>query len=199
LNDDELPRLLESARGGDWDAIEDLLTGMLAPTFDAALHLTGDPAKAGTVAEDALVDVLLSVTSGAWKEGDPLAAAACALAKGAAGGPAPFETSLTPEDLVAIGRRPDDARRGELARVAAADRVIAVLAYALDLAPDELAPALGRPPAEVAGAIERVLAAIPHDDPAQAFRDVLDTRAARARVPGDLEDRVLDRLEERRL
>jgi hypothetical protein len=197
LNDDELPRLLERARGGDWDAIEDLLSGILAPTFDAALHLTGDPAKAGPAAEEALVDVLLSVKSGAWKAGDPLAAAARALARRGSTEPAPFEGGLSPEDLVAIGRRPDDARRGELARVAAADRVAAVLAYALDIAPDDLASALGRPPAEVAAAIDRVLAAIPHEDPAQAFRDVLDTRAARARVPGDLEDRILDRVERR--
>jgi hypothetical protein len=195
LNDAELPRLIERARGGDWDAIEDLLSGALAPTFDAALHFAGDPALAARLAEDALFDLLLAVRSGSFSDGDPLGPAARSLAQSAAG-QAPFDTGLLPEDLVAIGRRPDDARRADLAKVSAADRVTAVLAYALDVPPDELARALDRPHADVAGAIDRVLAAIPHDDPAQALRDVLDARASRARLPADLEDRVLDRLEQ---
>src|SRR5260221_7666037 len=50
LKDDARPRLIERARGGDWDAIEDLVSGAVAPTFDAALHLMGDPARAAHAA-----------------------------------------------------------------------------------------------------------------------------------------------------
>jgi hypothetical protein len=196
LNDAELPRLIERARGGDWDAIEDILSGALAPTFDAALHMAGDPVHAARLAEDALLDLLLAVRSGSFSDGDPLSRTARSLANSASATGGPFETGLLPDDLVVIGMRPSDARRADLGRVAAADRVAAVLAYALDVPPEELAQAFDRPRAEVEAAIGRVLAAIPHEEPEQALRDILDARAARARLPADLEDRVLDRLEQ---
>jgi hypothetical protein len=196
LNDDERPRLIERARGGDWDAIEDLVVGALAPTFDAALHLSEGAADAAVATEDALFAMLVAIRDGALPSGDPLAAAAAALA-GAAGaaGKAPFAAGLSPEDLVAIARRPDDPRRGDLGKVPAADRIAAVLAFSLDLDAGTLAEALGARAADVQAAIDRVLGAIPHDRPAEALRDVLDARAARVRLPLDVEERVLDRFE----
>jgi hypothetical protein len=191
-------KLIERARGGDWDAIEDLVSGAIAPTFDAALHLFGDPAKAAQAAEDALLAMLAAVRAGSVQEGgDPLAATATSLAAAArASGIVPFAAGLSAGDLVALGLRPDDGRRGEIAKLAASDRVAAVLTFALDLPPDALAAPLGATPAAIAGSLARILDAIPHEDPAQAFRDILDARAAQVRLPAGLEDRVLDRFEQ---
>jgi hypothetical protein len=190
------PSLLERARGGDWDAIEDLVSGAVAPTFDAAFHLFGDQARAASATEEALFALLQAVRRGEITGGDPLRAAGRSLAQATAeAGASPFAAGLETEDLVTIGARPGDARGAAVGRLASADRVAAVLAFALDLEPADLAFALGRPKAEATASVDRVLAALPHAVPAEALRDILDARASRARVPTDVEDRVLDRYE----
>jgi hypothetical protein len=191
-----MPSLFDRARGGDWEAIEDLVAGAVAPTFDAALHLFGDAAQATSATEDALLALLQAVRRGELDDGDPLRVTGRALARAAAGGgAAPFAGGLSSDELVAIGARPDDSRGAAVAKIALADRVAAVLAYALDLDSGDLAYALERPKTEVTASVDRVLAAIPHPAPGEAFRIVLDARAARARVPSDVEERVLDRYE----
>jgi hypothetical protein len=196
LSDDERPRLIERARGGDWDAIEDLVAGAIAPTFDAALHLLGDAALASQATEDALLALLLAVRKGEIRSEDPLIVSARSLSAAAqASGSSPFSGGLGAEDLVTIERRLDDPRRSDLGKIAAADRIAAVLAFSLDLAPEELGPALGRAPADLRSAIDGVLDSLPHEQPEEAFRAILDARASRARVPLHVEDRVLDRFE----
>jgi hypothetical protein len=196
LSEAPRPSLVERARAGDWDAIEDLVAGASAPTFDAALHLFGDAERAARAAEDALFALLLAVRGGEFDEGDPLRVTGRSLAEAAkAGGAEPFAKGLAPDDLIILGLRPDDARRAALGKVAAADRIAAVLAFALDLEPADLAWALGRPRPEAESAVARVLAAIPLEPPAGAFRDILDAHAASTRLPGDVEEHVLDRYE----
>jgi hypothetical protein len=190
------PSLLERARGGDWDAIEDLVSGAVAPTFDAAFHLFGDPARAASATEEALLALLLAVRRGEITGGDPLRVTGRSLATAAAAAAvSPFASGLATEDLVAIGARPDDARGAAVGKLAAADRVAAILAFALDLEPADLAFALGRPKGEAAASVDRLLAALPHAAPSDGFREILDARASRARVPPDVEERVLDRYE----
>jgi hypothetical protein len=196
LTDEHRPSLIERARAGDWDAIEDLVAGTVAPTFDAALHVFGDPKRAEAAAEDALLALLIAVRGREIEDGDPLRATGRSLAEAAAAAKAgPFAEGLTPDDLVLIGLRPDEARRGALTGVAAADRVAAILAFALGLEPADLAWALGRSRPDAEAAVLRVLDAIPHARPAEALRDILDARAASTRVPPDLEEHVLDRYE----
>jgi hypothetical protein len=196
LTDDERPRLIQRARAGDWEALEDLATGASAPTFDAAFHLFADQERAAKAAEDALLALLLEVRRGQFVDGDPLGVTGRALADSArAAGISPFSTGLTVEDLVLIGRRPDDARGTEIGRLAPEDRVAAVLAFALDLAPQDLAHALGERRGSAVERVARVLDVIPAENPEEALHAILDERASRARVPADLEERVLDRYE----
>jgi hypothetical protein len=198
LTDDLRPRLMERARGGDWDAIEDLVSGATAPTFDAAFHLFGDASRAEKETEEALLEMLGRIGSGEIAGGDPLAATGRSLARACqSSSAAPFASGLSPEDLVILGLRPDDARRGAIARTPAADRIAAVLAMALDLEPADLARALEVSEKAAVAAVDRVLAAIPQAAPAEAFRSLLDARAAHVRVPLDVEERVLDRYEKR--
>jgi hypothetical protein len=196
LTDDERPRTIERARAGDWEAIEDLVGGAIAPTFDAAIHLFGDEAQARRVTEEALLAMLVSVRRGELRDGDPLTMTARSLAASAsAAGAHPFPAGLEADDLVAIGCRPDDARGAALGTLPPADRVAAILAFALDLGAHEIAPAIGREVAAVERAIQSALAAIPHAQPEQALRDLLDARAGRFRLPAEIEEHVLDRFE----
>jgi hypothetical protein len=196
LTDAERPRLFARARARDWDAIEDLVAGALAPTFDAAWHVFGDVRDAARAAEDALLAMIKAVAAGELTDGDPLIVCARALARAAqTANKAPFADGLRQDDMAVITRRPDDARRLDLARTAPADRLAAVLTAALDLSPEEMAVALETSPGEIGAAVDRVVRTIPHEAPGTAFRDILDARAAAVRVPIDVEEHVLDRFE----
>jgi hypothetical protein len=197
LSDDERPQLIERAARGDWEAIEDLVSGTMAPAFDAALHLFGDPVEAARQTEEALLGMLVAIRRGSHGAGDPEILAARGLRTSASASKAsPFAAGLEPDDMIAIAMRPDDARRADLGAVSAEDRVLAMIAFALDLTPSDLALACDRTPAEVSAAVDRVLGAIPHERPESALRDILDARASRVRVPLEIEERVLDRFEQ---
>src|SRR4029079_3471611 len=135
----------------------------------------------------ALLALLLAVRGGEFDSGDPLRVTGRRLAEAAqAARREPFEQGLAPEALIRLGLRPDDARRAGLGKLAAADRIAAVLAFALDLEPADRAGVIARPRPEAASAVLRALATIPHELPAEAFRDVLDAHAATTRLPGDV-------------
>lgn len=194
--EDDRPSALERARGGEWDAFEDLLGRTVAPTFDAAVHLFPDAATAAAAAEEALLAFLVAVRRGAFSAGDPLKATARTLARATrAAGRYPFAAGFGPEDLACLGLAPDDGRGKLFAKTADLDRLALALDVALDLEPADLAYALETPEKEARAAVERALAAVPSSSPRNALRDLFDARAARTPLPSGLEDRVLDRFE----
>ncbi len=194
--DDGKPSVFSRAHGGDWEAYEELLAQTVAPTFDAAVHLFEDAATAGAAAEEALFSLALAVRKAEFTAGDPLKFTARLLARGAkAAARSPFFAGLTPEDLTLLALEPTDGRGSNFAKASELARYAVVLDVALDLEPRDLAYALEKPEAEVAAALAEALDLVPAHDPRDAFRDVLDARAARFRLPPGIEDRVLDRLE----
>jgi hypothetical protein len=194
--DDDRPSALERARGGEWDAFEDLLGQTVAPTFDAAIHLLDDPATAEAASEEALFGLLTAVRRGSFHHGDPLKFTARSLVRTARGASrSPFAEGFGPEDLTQLGLPPTDGRGRLFGKQPELERFALTLDVALDLEPRDLAFALEKPEAEVAPALDRALQAVPVSSPRNALRDLFDARAARHRVPPGLEDRVLDRLE----
>ena len=170
---DQKPNPLELARGGDEDALEKVLGGVVAPVFDLALHRYRQLTRAEQATVEGLRALAVAVRGG---------------------GP---DGSLMAEAVLAVLASGDEAERrpgGKQLDVALmpldADQRRAVLAaIACDLDEDELAYALQVDRQTALKLYAFGLEAIALDR--ESLRESMDARAAETPLPPGLIDRAL--------
>jgi hypothetical protein len=185
MRSERKPSVFERARQGEKEAFEEILSSVVAPTFDTALHLFGDPECARKGTEDALFALLESVQSGAFAGSEPLAFLGGRLAAAAR------ERNAVP----LTGMMAGESFQGRVVPALSVEEGTAIiLELSLGLTLGELADAmrLDRPTAALV--LARAHGALDTQDPAEAWQELLDARAAAVRLPSGIADRVLDRM-----
>ena len=173
---DEGPSDLELALGGDEDALESVLGGLVAPLFDLALHLADEhpgPAEEATVL--ALRELVRAVRSGSLPHPEPLMVAARHLVQSV------DDRRITPHGggafLAAVSKLQPGSRRALL------------VAYALDADPAELAYVLDLSVPDAASDKSHALKLLELSD--ERIVESLDALAAEVPLPRGLIDRAL--------
>ena len=176
---------LERFRKGEDGALEAVLESVVAPLFDLACHLFGSKQEARQAAASALAALAANLQTGRYEGDSPLAGAAFSLLE--------KSTRIPDADDVIDVAWDDEAELADITRKLSLldpiDWRLAAAAGALDLEGLEWIEALGVDPEQGACRAETVVAGLglSMDD----FRDLLDARAARHKLPLGLVEAAL--------